>query len=61
MHSAKPKAFTGRNLRAHSWCTTRSRLSCAARSAVVGEVDQEEDGDMDWSSIVAEPLKPVVH
>ena len=30
-------------------------------SAVVGEVDEDEDGDMDWSTIVAEPLKPVVH
>ena len=32
-----------------------------ARSAVVGEVDQEEDGDIDWAAVVAEPLKPVVH
>ena len=29
--------------------------------AVVGEVDEAEDGDMDWTAVVAEPLKPVVH
>ena len=34
---------------------------CAPRSAVVGELDEAEDADIDWSTIVAEPLKPVVH
>ena len=33
----------------------------ARASAVVGEVDEAEDGDMDWTAVVAEPLKPVVH
>ena len=33
----------------------------ACTSAVVGEVDEAEDGDMDWTAVVAEPLKPVVH
>ena len=33
----------------------------ACGSAVVGEVDEAEDGDMDWTAVVAEPLKPVVH
>ena len=33
----------------------------ARPSAVVGEVDEAEDGDLDWTAVVAEPLKPVVH
>ncbi len=29
--------------------------------AVVGEVDEEADAELDLASMMAEPLKPVVH
>jgi len=32
-----------------------------ARSAVVGEIDQEADAALQLDDIMAEPLKPVVH
>ena len=32
-----------------------------AAGAIPGRVDEAEDGDMDWTAVVAEPLKPVVH
>jgi len=39
-----------------------SRILCRpTRSAVVGEVDEELDAELDLAAIVAEPLKPVVH
>jgi hypothetical protein len=31
------------------------------RSAMVGEVDEEVDAELDLDSMIAEPLKPVVH
>ncbi len=33
----------------------------SVRSAVIGEIDEEEDSNKDLSTIRAEPLKPVTH
>ena len=41
-----------------------SRLGLPARArarAVVGEVDEEVDAELDLNGMMAEPLKPVVH
>ncbi len=36
-------------------------LLCPQHSAVVGEVDEDIDAQLDLSSIKAEPLLPVLH
>ncbi len=34
---------------------------CLIGSAVVGEIDEEVDAELQLEDVVAEPLKPVVH
>ena len=36
-------------------------VALVARSAVVGEIDEEADAELVLDEIMAEPLKPVVH
>ena len=40
---------------------SQKRRRCASCSAVVGEVDEDLDAELDLNALVAEPLKPVVH
>ena len=47
--------LNSRNLVQHEMCCP------TVRSALVGDVDEKADAELDLSEIFAEPLKPVVH
>lgn len=62
MGTTQPCTFGARlMLFALLFCFTMLCYLASVRSAVIGEIDEEEDSNKDLSTIRAEPLKPVTH